>query len=37
MIMFNFHNKKSTRWIASAIIVILVIAMIVPTILSVLY
>lgn len=32
--MINFHNRKTKRAIAAAIVIILVIAMIVPLILS---
>lgn len=34
--MFNFHSKKSKRIISAVIIAILVLAMVIPTILSVL-
>lgn len=35
--MFNFHNQKRNRWIASVIIVILVVALVVPSVLAVFY
>ena len=34
--MFNFHNKKTQKIVSSIIIIILVLAMIVPTVLSLL-
>jgi len=34
--MFNFHNKKTQKIISSIIIVILVLAMVIPTLLSLL-
>ncbi len=35
--MFNFHNKKSKKIISGIIILILVLAMIIPTIASLIY
>ena len=35
--MFNFNNKKTQRKIAAVIAILLIIAMIVPTVLSVLW
>ena len=35
--MFNFHNKKTKRIISSVIIVILVMAMVLPSVVSLLY
>ncbi len=35
--MFNFHKKKTQRILSSIIIIILVLAMVVPMVLSVFY
>lgn len=35
--MFNFHNKKTQKIVSSVIIVILVLAMIIPTLVSFFY
>lgn len=35
--MFNFHNKKTRKIISAVIIVLLILAMIIPTIASLMY
>lgn len=35
--MFNFHNRKTQKIVSSVIIVILVLAMIIPTLVSFFY